>query len=106
MHYNSGMLAKIVNCSSKHKTFLIQYIIIVECWPKLSITPRDTRPFLFIDHFINSKPYLMSVIENNIEFISCLFNVLDFTKSFFVHDSLFKLLHGSFIALGLGPLVL
>ena len=53
-----------------------------------------------------SKPYLMSVIENNIEFISCLFNVLDFTKSFFVHDSLFKLLHGSFIALGLGPLVL
>ena len=53
-----------------------------------------------------SKPYLMSVIENNIEFISCLFNVLDFTKSFFVFHSLLKLLHGSFIALGLGPLVL
>ena len=34
-----------------------------------------------------SKPYLMSVIENNIEFISCLFNVLDFTSKYFIATS-------------------
>ena len=55
-------MAKIVNCSSRHKTFSYSSITI-------------------------SKPYLMSVIENNIEFISCLFNVLDFTSKYFIATS-------------------
>ena len=60
---------------------------------------RDTRPFLLIDHKLET--ILMSVIENNIEFLYLTFWILQNLSSCFIAS-----LNYFTAALGLGPLVL
>ena len=60
---------------------------------------RDTRPFLLIDHKLET--ILMSVIENNIEFLYLTFWILQNLSSCFIASSNYFT-----AALGLGPLVL